>query len=125
MARRTNINYDYNIERIETQFFIDREGVVHKYTGRKDVEIISIHYKIAEKLFPEISFPDSPDDHVMDLGWVMCGSSVYECSIIHKKPSTAQLDKLKELGLYKRFCFLYKNEYPNYDKYGALCDDSV
>ena len=111
----------YTLERIETQYFIDTEGKEHRWAGtiKEADRYSSLHYGIAEKLFPKV---DVPDDYVMDkLGWVMMGSSVYTTPIIHKKPTQAQIDKLFDLGKLDRLCFLYDHSYPNWEKYKILC----
>lgn len=106
-------------DRINKQYFIDTDGKCYKYDG-DDEEIVSIHYEIAHRLFPNAK---SPDDVLMNLGWVMVGSSCYHTPIIHKKPTQAQINKLYELNLYYRLCRLYKDSYPNYVKYGDLWSD--
>lgn len=103
--------------RKENQYFIDTIGKVHKFKG-DDEDIISIHYEIAHKLYPN---SERPDDLLMKLGWIMVGSSCYHQPIIHCKPTNAQLNKLFDLKLYDKLCFLYKGEYPNFKKYGILC----
>jgi hypothetical protein len=122
------INYQYNKERIDKQFFIDKKGIVHKYKGSMYAEITSMHYHIAQKLFPKIVYPKSPDDYVMSLGWILVGSSVYHCPIIHKKPTDLQIKTLKDLDLFDYLCFLYTSKrdgsksYPKYKEYGVLCE---
>ncbi len=102
-------------KRVDTQFFIDRRGRIHKYKGDMMEEVVSIHYKIADVLYPGM---DYPDDHLMKLGWVMMGSSVYSTPITHKKVSQSQLDTLFDLGKLDRLTILdcshyvsYKNKY--------------
>jgi len=112
-------NLEYNRERKRKEFWIDTNGKTHKLKGDLTKEITSIHYQIAKSLFPELEYPD---DHLMKLGWILVGSSVYSCPIINAKPTRKQLNKLFELELYTRLCFKYKESYPNYDKYKALCD---
>lgn len=82
-------------ERIKKQYFIDPLGKVHKYKGNVQ-EVISYHYLIGKQIFPEQIFPD---DKLMELGWIMAGSSCYHRPIIHRKPTQAQLNKLDELGI--------------------------
>jgi hypothetical protein len=117
----------YNKERKATEFFIDRNGNVKRYKGKLSSEIISMHYRIANELFPELK---TPDDYVMELGWVMVGSSVYNCPVIHKKPTDKQVKTLEKLKLFDRLIFPYKGDsprlqrmMPNYKKYGALCPE--
>ena len=109
--------YDYNLKRVSKEFYIDRLGNVHKYKGSLKDDIISMHYHIAHKLFPKL---DYPDDHVMKLGWILCGSTVYHCPIIHIKPTVAQIQKLRDLDLYMKLCFLYIDTYASYNKFGAI-----
>lgn len=106
----------YKENRKKYQFYIDRKGKVHKYAGNTD-DVISIHYQIAHKIYPK---EERPEDRLLNEGWVLCGSSVYNCPIIHKKPTQAQIDKLFDLELFDRLCFLHDNSYPNYKKYGIL-----
>ena len=105
--------------RKKEQYFIDRDGKCHKFKG-DDSDIISIHYEIAHSLYPDAK---NPDNILMNLGWILVGSSVYSSPIIHKKPTQAQINKLYDLNLFDRLCFLHKNSYSNYKKYGILCDD--
>lgn len=98
------------------QFFIDPTGKSHKFKGDSE-DITSLHYEIAHILYPN---EEQPKDRLMKDGWVLVGSTVYNCPIIHKKPTQAQIDKLHDLKLLGRLCFLYNNYYPNYIKYGAL-----
>jgi hypothetical protein len=117
----------YMRDRILHQFFIDRNGAIHRFLGSlKDPDVISLHYRIAADLFPDIQYPDSPDDHVVKkLGWILCGSTVYHSPITYKKPSAAQIKTLQTLGswYYTTLCFPYKGNMVKYDKYGILCDD--
>lgn len=108
-------------ERKEKQFWIDPTGEIFKYTKPlEDTEdIVSMHYEIAHKLFPNVA---SPDDYLIALGWIMVGSSVYNCPIIHRKPKQAQLDVLHDLDLYDKLCFLYKNSYPLYSVFGHVLE---
>lgn len=117
---------DYMRDRVDKQFFIDRDGIIRRYTGSLKDTVISMHYHIAADLFPDIQYPDSPDDYVCKkLGWVLCGSTVYTTPICYRKPTAAQLDTLAALGdWYSRtLCFPYKDSMIKYDKFGALCDD--
>lgn len=100
------------------QYWIDTFGKCHRFKGNAE-NVISIHYEIAHTIYPDAEYPDSV---LMSLGWILVGSSVYNCPIIHKKPTQAQERKLYDLDLYDSLCFLYKNSYPNYVRYGALCD---
>lgn len=116
----------YMKDRVSHQFFIDRDGVIRRYTGDMKDDVVSLHYRIAADLFPDIVYPKSPDDHVCKvLGWVLCGSTVYTTPICYRKPSAAQLKVLTDLGdWYMRgLCFPYKGSMVSYSKFGALCDD--
>lgn len=106
-------------ERKKYQFYVDRSGRVYKFKGNCE-EFTSVHYEIAKKIYPDLEFPE---DKLMNEGWILCGSSVYNSPIIHQKPSQAQLDKLFDLGLLDRLCFLHNGSYPNYMKYRALIDN--
>jgi len=110
-------NLEHNGARALKEFFIDPEGTIHQYEGDLSGDIISMHSRIAEQLFPDSI---DPETDMMNDGWILVGSSVYNCPIIHKKPTKAQLKTLNDLGLYKRLCGLYKNTYPNYDRYQGL-----
>lgn len=111
-------------KRVNSQYFIDTKGKTHKFKGelKEASKSTSLHLKIAFNLFPEI---DYPEDYLLDNGWILVGSTVYNCPIIHKKPTEAQIISLKKHKLFSELCFLYKktNEYPNYEKYGALCEE--
>jgi hypothetical protein len=117
---------DDMMDRVLRQFFIDRDGVIQRYTGSlKDRDVVSMHYRIAADLFPDITYPQSPDDHVCKiLGWVLIGSTVYTTPICYKKPTAAQLKTLQDLGDWyiKGLCFPYKGSMIKYSQYGALCD---
>lgn len=116
----------WNTDRVLKQFFIDRDGVIRRYTGDLKKNIISMHYQIASDLFPDIKYPQSPDDHVYKvLGWILCGSTVYNTPICYRKPTAKQLQALRDLGdvYFKYLCFPYKDQMMKYDQYSALCDD--
>ncbi len=110
-------NIEQNTKRAKTQYFIDRRGKVHKYKGDMEREMVSVHYQIAHALYPD---SERPVDILMNLGWIMVGSSCYHAPIIHKKPTQAQINKLDSLGLYLRLTFLHDGRYVNYDKYQIL-----
>lgn len=111
----------FNKNRIDKQFFIDRDGVIRKYTGDLKDRIISMHYRIADDLFPGM---DYPDDYVCKkLGWILCGSTVYNTPICYKKPNATQIKTLIDLDMYSYLCFPYKGNMVRYNKYGILCDD--
>lgn len=112
-------NRKYNQERVDTQYFIDLKGKIHRYKGSIDEDITSMHYRIAKQAFPELEYPE---DHVKKLGWILVGSTVYHTPIIHKKPTQAQINTLYDLKLYSMLCFAHKGYYENYEKYQILCD---
>lgn len=99
--------------RVKKEFFIDPEGKIHKYKGDLSIEIVSIHSEIASVFYPE---SNRPTDVLLNIGWCMVGSTVYAVPIMNKKPTQQQINKLYELGLYKRLCVLFNNSYPNYDE---------
>lgn len=99
-------------ERLENQYFIDSTGTEHKFLGDAE-NTVSIHYEIARSIYPD---DDRPDDKLMELGWILMGSSVYSSPIIHKEPTQAQIDTLHNKGLLKRLCILNNGFYLNYLK---------
>ncbi len=109
-------NIETNTDRQANQYFIDRRGKVYKYTGDLSREIISMHNEIAEPMFPE---SNHPAQILMDMGWVMVGSSVYSCPVINKTPSQSQLNKLFDINpmLFQRLCIEYHGYYMNYQEY--------
>ena len=103
--------------RKENQYYIDRRGKCHKYN--KNIEdIVSVHYQIASKLYPDAR---NPDDVLMKLGWVMIGSSCYIHPIIRRKPTQSQINTLDRIGEYEKLTFLHEGHYINYYKYQILC----
>jgi len=123
-----DFNVPYNKERKKTQFFIDRNGKKVTFQGNIKEEIISMHYEIAKKCFPNLEYPD--DYITKELGWIMVGSSVFNCPVTYKKPSEKQISTIKKLKLFDRLIFEYKGDnpdlkrfMPNYVKYGILCSD--
>lgn len=106
--------YDYNMERVDKQFYIDRHGKVHKYLGDMYEEVVSIHSEIAYSLYPDMR---DPAKYLMECGWILVGSSVYNCPIIDQEPSDAQLDTLEKLGLYERCCIKVGEYYPKLTHY--------
>lgn len=115
-----NVEYiiEQNKKRIEYQYWIDRAGKVHKFNGDLTCTYVSLHSEIASELYPE---SNRPTDILMNLGWIMVGSTVYSHPIIHKKPSQAQINKLDELELYDSLTFQYNGYYIPYNKYQELC----
>ena len=109
---------------IRTQYFIDTDGVIRKWklSPTKAADYISLHYGIAAVLFPDIIYPKDPKDHVMKLGWVLVGSTVYGSPIIDKCPTQAQLNTLLDLDLYDRLLMQVNDHYPKYKDIAHLCD---
>jgi hypothetical protein len=101
MDYEEQMSYDYNKERIDNQYFIDLRGKVHKYKGDMCEEVCSMHYVIARDLYPKI---DNAVDYLIDLGWVLVGSSCYHTPIIKKKPTQAQINTLDDLELLNSTC---------------------
>jgi hypothetical protein len=114
-------NIKTNTERREIEFWIARDGKVHKYNGPLDEEIVSMHSEIANELFPN---HPRPKDMMMKTGWLMMGSVVYSTPIIDIAPSQAQLNTLFELDewQFKRFCFLHNGYYLNYEENKELLE---
>ena len=118
-----SIDIQWMKDRIDTQFFIDRDGAIHRYTGDLKDSVVSMHCRIASDLFPDI---DYADDHVTKkLGWVLVGSTVYSTPLCYRKPTAAQMKTLADLGDWyvSRLIFPYKGSMIKYDQFGALCDD--
>lgn len=111
-------NIEINKERKQKEYWIDRSGTIHKFIGDLSKEYASLHSEIATQLYPE---SNRPTDILMNLGWVMVGSTVYSHPIIHKKPSQSQINKLDELGLYKWLTFQHNGYYIKYDENQSLC----
>lgn len=111
-------NIERNKERKQKEYWIDRSGKTHKFKGDLSEEYASFHGEIASQLYPE---SNRPTDILMNLGWVMVGSTVYSHPIIHKAPSQAQINKLYELDLYKWLTFQHNGYYINYNDNQSLC----
>jgi len=105
------MNKNHNIERCNSQYWIDRSGKIHKYKGSLNRECVSIHYEIVNTLFPDVPHAKQ---YVEKLGWCMVGSTVYSTPIIEIKPSQAQINTLDKLGLYDRLCIPYEGYMINY-----------
>lgn len=116
MDRKFNIKI--NKERKEKEYWIDTSGKIHKFKGDLTEEYPSLHSAIASQFYPD---SNKPTDILMNLGWVMIGSTVYSHPIIHKKPSQAQINKLYDLGLYKHLTFEHNGFYIKYDDNQSLC----
>ena len=91
-------NVSYIIENIDKQYYIDTFGNEHKYSGCVTDEIISIHFEIANSIYPNI---DYPDDKLMELGWIKVGCSAHHTPIIDIEPTQAQINKMDKLNLLK------------------------
>lgn len=111
-------NLKHNTERQKNEYWIDRLGKIHRFNGDLSEEYASLHSEIAGLLYPE---SNRPTDILMNLGWIMVGSTVYSHPIIHKKPTQAQINACYDLNLYKRLTFLHDGYYVPYDKYQILC----
>lgn len=112
-----DFNIERNTKRVETQYWIDRIGHVHKYKGEVDIDIVSLHSEIAWQLFPDLN---DPKTKLVKNGWIQVGSVVFACPIISKKPSQSQINTLDRLGLYDKLLINYNDKYINYDKYKDL-----
>ena len=100
-----------NLKRIEKEFWIDNYGLIHKFKGDIDIDYVSIHYQIANELFPNLT---NPEKHIEELGYIKVGSIVYHGCIMEKEPSSDQVNTMIDLGLIKR---LYVNRNGYYEKY--------
>ena len=89
------------------QYWIDRKGNIHKFKGDMSKEYVSLHYQIAQKLFPT---KENPEKHLEVEGWIKVGSLVYNHPIIYKLPSQPQIDILFDLDLLNRL-FIEENGY--------------
>lgn len=111
MYRKYNI--EINKERVENEYWIDRLGKIHKFEGDLGLEYSSFHSEIASMLYPD---SNRPTDILMDLGWIMVGSTVYVNPIIHGIPNQAQINKLDKIGLYEYLSFKHQGHYINFEK---------
>lgn len=107
-------NIEHNTKRVDSEFWIDRTGKCHKFTGDLSEQYTSFHSEIAQNLYPD---SNRPTDILMGLGWILVGSTVYHHPIIDKKPSQAQINKLSELDLYKTLTILDNGYYVYYSDY--------
>jgi len=105
-------NNERHENRKKEQYFIDTNGKCHKFKGNAE-DVVSIHYQIAIKLYPDTR---RPDDILMNLGWILMGSSVYSAPIIHKEPTQSQINKLDSLGEFRRLTILKDGFYVLYSK---------
>lgn len=110
-------NIEQNKKRKKTQYWIDRSGKIHRFKGDMKQEYVSFHNEIAMYFYPN---SNRPGDILMELGWIMVGSTVYSSPLIHSQPSQAQINTLHDLDLYTRLLYLHNNLYVNYAKNQAL-----
>ena len=54
-----NFNLEYNKPRVDKEYWIDTEGIIHKFKGDLEDEYVSIHYEIVYNLFPNINNPEN------------------------------------------------------------------
>ena len=47
---------DWKQDRIKDQYYIDRRGKCHYYTGDDIENVVSVHYEIAHKLYPQMKY---------------------------------------------------------------------
>lgn len=100
-----------NIERKKKEYWIDTSGNIHRFKGDLKGEYTSFHSEIARQIHPDST---RPGDILMNLGWIMVGSTVYSCPIINKEPTQSQIDVLFDLDLYKYLLILDNNYYVNF-----------
>lgn len=84
-------------QRYKRQYWIDTNGKIHNWKGapKRAKEIISFHYEIAHKLYPDAKHPD---DVLYSLGWIAVGVTSYG-TIIKKEPTQAQINTCFDLGI--------------------------
>jgi len=87
---------DWKQNRIKDQYYIDRYGKCHYYTGDDIENVTSVHYQIAHKIYPKDKYPE---DNLKKLGWITIGSTSYHNPVIYKEPSQSQINKLENLGI--------------------------
>ncbi len=90
---------EYNLSRINTQFFISPDGKVHKWKGKRkwlyECEIL-FHDAIARQLLPNAQ---EPKDALMKMGYCLVGSTVYHLPYCCKEPTQAQINTLDRLNM--------------------------
>lgn len=102
------------VGRKDSQYFIDRLGNIIRLPQEKCsyiIDIGSVHYEIANYYYPELKYPD---DYVMNLGWVLVGSSVYSVPYSLKVPSSRQVRTLKSLKMADRFFLMGERKLVKY-----------
>ena len=79
-------------ERIQTEYWIDIYGVIHRWKGSIEhlADCCSVHYAIANAIVPDAK---NPDDVLMRMGWIKWGS---KCGLyqIDNEPTQAQMNTL-------------------------------
>lgn len=121
MTSEEEINTKINTENKEKQYWIDIRGKVHKYQGKLNNSIISMHTEIAFEVIPKMFKEVSPTtDFLFNLGWVMVGSSVYHSPITHLLPTQSQINTLYKLELYKYLRILHNGYYIYFKDYEKL-----
>jgi len=92
----SKIDEEYVLERIKNEFWIDRYGACHYYTGTLEdaYQVTSFHFNIARNLYPTVKYPD---DVLTRLGWIAVGSGSYKPEIC-KSPTDSQCRTMRKLG---------------------------
>ena len=94
----TEFELNYFTDGRRTQYLIDPEGKIHRYTGEFDADIVSFHHEIAQKILPDAEFPL---DRLMRKGWIRIGSKVSHYVYSQKEPTQAQINTLVDLDFYQ------------------------
>lgn len=102
---------EQNKKKVESQFWIDTYGKVHKYKGEINTRIFSIHKEIANELFPELK---DASHYLQSIGWVLVGSTVYEHPICDRVPTQSQINTLDRFDLLDKLCIALNSRYHNY-----------
>lgn len=111
LDERTLRTINRNKIEVDKQFWVDTYGKIYKYTGDLSINIVSFHSEIANELFPNIP---NPSRYIENIGWILVGSTVYDCPIISKSPTQSQINTLDRLGLLDKLCILDNGYYINY-----------
>lgn len=77
------------MKNFENEIWIDTYGKIYRWTGDKELEIISAHYEIAHELYPDA---EHPQDVLMKLGWIKV--SCINGITAFKEPTQSQLNTL-------------------------------
>lgn len=89
-----------DIERLETEYWIDRYGkkiAYHPQDGEDLMDIISIHDEILRQEFG-FSTTITRTEALESFGWVLVGSCCYLHPMALQKPSRDQIDRLFDEG---------------------------